>query len=152
MTPAPSPDDPLGYDAYVREDMTEDGRDASGEELAANAIYHRLTTEKQWLVGAPGAASDEESLVDYGINVFDWLGEPLTQESLNAKVPLVAAVVQRENVLDPATITVDMALLPATPPNVSFRVTVRARTTRSFPVELVMDVGAVTVDLLAQGR
>lgn len=149
---APSPADPLGYDTFVREDMPEDGRDASGEELAANAIYHRLTTEKQWLIGAPGAASDEEALVDYGINVHDWLGEPLTQEVLDAKVPLVAAVVQRENVLDPATITVEMTMLPAAPPNVAFRIAVRARTTRDRPVELVLDVGAVTVDLLAQGR
>lgn len=145
---APSPDDPLGYDAFVSDDIAEDGRDATGLELVRNAIVHRLTTEKLFLVDAEGA--DEFGRVDFGVDVRTWVGAAEAEGGGDARAALLREALRREPGLDPSTIDVEI-LATAAGSKWNFAIGVSARATTELPIALTMNVNAVTVELLAQG-
>jgi hypothetical protein len=92
----PSPADPLGYDAYLDTDLAPNGRSASGEELVAFALLHRLMADTIPQIGAPNGVKD------FGVNARLWVGEPLTfradgtSPELDAKVALVDAALHRD--------------------------------------------------------
>lgn len=143
-----SPDDPLGYDALVVDDIEEDGREGTGVELVHAGILHRVTQEKLFLVDAEGA--DEEGRVDYGINVRSWIGAAETESGPEARAAMLRDVLRREPGLDPSTIEVELttALDGA---KWDFEIRISARTTTEIPIALLLNVNAVTVELLAQG-
>ena len=142
-TSAPSPDDPLGFDVLVADDIGADGRTGTGAELAKWAIYHRLTTEKLYLIGAPG------NLVDFGVDVRRWVGAAMTPASAAAKGPQVEIVVRR----DPRISTVRAAVTLAGPSLAKYamRIVVDATLVSGQTISLVLGVSAVTVDLLSLG-
>jgi len=143
----PSPDDPLGYDVFVREDIEEDGRDATGIELVANGIFHRVTTDKLLLVDAPSG----EQLVEFGEDVRKWVGSVATQDSADAKAPRLVEIVKRDLNINPATIRVDIQMQLAGA-QWAFIIAITCRTTTELPVALTLGVSAVTVELLSQGK
>jgi hypothetical protein len=148
MTSLAFPTDPLGYDVYVREDIDEDGRDASGLELTQNAILHRVTTDKLFLTDAP--TGDDEP-VEFGEDVRKWVGEALTQDAAQAKTQRLIEVIGREPNLNPSSITVDIQVQPAGA-EWSLIIDIATRTTTEVPVALTIGVDQVTVELLSQGR
>jgi hypothetical protein len=143
-----SPTDPLGYDVFVREDIDEDGRDASGLELVQNAILHRVTTDKLFLTDAP--TGDDEP-VEFGENVRKWVGEALIQDAAQAKTQRLIEVIGREPNLNPSSITVDIQVQPAGA-EWPLIIDIAARTTTEVPVALTIGVDQVTVELLSLGK
>ncbi len=143
-----SPNDLLGYDVYVREDVDEDGRDASGLELTQNAILHRVTTDKLFLTDAP--AGDDEP-VEFGEDVRKWVGEALTDDAGQAKAQRLSEVIGREPNLNPSSITVDIQVQPAGAEWLMI-IDIDALTTTEVPVSLTIGVDQVTVELLSLGR
>ena len=141
-----SPDDPLGYDVYVREDIEADGRAATGLELVQNAILHRLTTEKLFLADAPSG-----DLVEFGEDIRKWVGAVETQDSAQAKVPRLIEVLKRDPRLNPSSVQVDIQM-QLTGEKWRFIVSVNAQTTTELPIALVIGVDAITVELLSQGK
>lgn len=146
MTSA-SPDDPLGYDVYVREDIEPDGRDATGLELTQNAILHRITTDKLLLTDAPSG----EDFVEFGEDVRKWVGGVETQESADAKAPRLTEVIKRDPTINPASITVDIQM-QLTGAQWALIIAINCRTTTELPIALIVGVDAVTVELLSQGK
>jgi len=146
MKPAASPDDPYGWDVYLREDIDPTGRSASGVELVRNAIYHRLTTDKLLLVDSP-----DDGYVDFGVNVQAWVNGPLTQDEASAKAPRLALAIQEDARIDPASIQVSIDVQGAGA-EYQLIISVSCRTTTDLPVSLVLGVSGVTVALLSQGR
>lgn len=148
MTTLASPTDLLGYDVFVRQDIDEDGRDASGIELAQNAILHRVTTDKQFLTDAP--TGDDEP-VEFGEDVRKWAGEAIGEDVAQAKTQRLIEVIGREPNLNPSSITVDIQVQPigAEWPLI---IDIDARTTTEIPVSLTIGVDQVTVELLSLGR
>lgn len=142
-----SPDDPLGYDVFLREDIEEDGREGTGLELVQNAILHRLTQDKLILTDAPSG----EDFVDFGEDVRNWVGAVDTQDSAQGKSQRLVEVLKREPNLAPSSIAVDVQL-QARGAQWDFIITITARTTTEIPVALTVGVDAVTVQLLALGR
>lgn len=148
MTSLAAPTDPLGYDVFVREDIDEDGRDASGLELVQNAILHRVTQDKQFLTDAP--TGDDEP-VEFGEDVRKWVGEALTNDTAQVKTQRLIEVVSRESNLNPSSITVDIQVQP-TGAEWPLIIDISARTTSEVPVALTIGVDQVTVALLSLGR
>lgn len=148
MTALASPTDPLGYDVFVREDIDDDGRHASGIELVQNAILHRVTQDKQFLTDAP--TGDDEP-VEFGEDVRRWIGEALTDDAAQGKTQRLIEVIGREPNLNPSSITVDVQVQPigADWPLI---IDIDARTTTEIPVSLTIRVNEVTVELLSRGR
>ncbi len=139
----PSPNDPLGFDVYLREDIESDGRSATGIELVNNAILHRLTTGLLLLTGAP------EGQVDYGEDVTTWCGQGLTRSQAEARGPQVAAIVQR----DPRVAFADAAVMLAARGGLyELTITITGQTIAGTPIALILGVSSVTVDLLAEGQ
>lgn len=147
MNSMPSPDDLLGYDVFVREDIDEYGREATGLELVSNGILHRISTEKLLLTDAPSG----EDFVDFGEDVRTWVGAIDTQESANAKLQRLVEVIKRDPNIDPASVRVDINMELAGP-RWAFELTIAARTTTELPVTLTVGVDAVTVQLLSLGK
>lgn len=148
MTTLASPTDLLGYDVFVREDIDEDGRDASGIELVQNAILHRVTTDKQFLTNAP--TGDDEP-VEFGEDVRRWVGEAIGEDVAQAKTQRLIEVIGREPNLNPSSITVDIQVQPAGA-DWSLIIDIDAHTTTEIPVSLTIGVDQVTVELLSLGR
>lgn len=148
MTTLASPTDPLGYDVFVREDIDEDGRDASGMELVQNAILHRITQDKLFLTDAP--TGDDEP-VEFGEDVRKWVGEALTDDAAQAKSQRLIEVIGREPNLNPSSITVDIQIQQAGA-EWPLIINIDARTTTEVPVSLTIGVDQVTVELLSLGR
>lgn len=144
-----SPDDPLGYDVFVSDDIAEDGREATGQELVQNAIMHRLTTEKQFLVD--GENADADGLVDFGVDVRTWVGAAEAEGGPEARAAMLRDVLRREPGLDASTIDVEIET-SASGSKWDFSIRVTARTTTELPIALLLNVNAVTVELLAQGQ
>ena len=139
----PSPNDPLGFDVYLREDIASDGRSATGIELVNNAILHRITTGLLLLTGAP------EGQADYGEDLTTWCGQGLTRSQVEARGPTIAAIVQR----DPRVAFADAAITLASPRGLyELTVTITGQTVTGQPIALVLGVSSVTVDLLAEGQ
>lgn len=139
-------DDILGYDVWNREDIDPLGRSATGVELVANAIYHRITTDKLLLTGTP-----DDGYVDFGEDVTKWIKEPLTQEAADAKAPRLAIVIQRDPRINPASINVacDVQTIGA---QTRLIIAINCKTTTEQPIALIFGVDQVTVELLSQGR
>lgn len=137
--------DPLGYDTWLREDIDPSGRSASGIELVQNAIYHRITTDKLLLVGTDG-----DGFADFGENVQNWLNEPITQEIANARGPRLAVVIQRDPRIDQTSIQVAIDVQPRGA-LYKLLITISCRTVTGAPIDLIIGVNEVTVDILSQG-
>jgi hypothetical protein len=144
-SPLASQADPLGYDAWVREDLDPSGRSASGLELVDHAVLHRLSEDLLLLTGAP------DDQVEFGVNVRKWIGEAVTEASLLAKGPMVEEAISR----DPRIASVTAAVLIATGTTASrygLLIHVAYATTTGQRIERVVGVSQVTVEFLAQGR
>jgi hypothetical protein len=106
---APSPADPLGYDAFIggpADDLAANGRSATGLELLDASLLHRLECETLPCVDAP------DGVIPFGINVRLWIGEATDAASLDAKIPLVDGAFQ----LDPRVAqTSGISIAPAAP-------------------------------------
>lgn len=137
--------DPLGYDMKVGADLDRGGRSASGLELVADAMLHRLSEDTLLLTGAP---NDE---VEFGENVRKWVGEALDQAALDAKAPRLEEVLRR----DPRIASVTLSLSVAQGADASkyrFIINVSAVTVRGQIIDRIVGISAVTVEFLAQGR
>jgi hypothetical protein len=147
--PNHDPGSPLGYDVDVDTDMQPDGRACSGARLVGNAILHRLTEDALPLTGAPG------SLAPYGVDVRKWIGQVTTASQALAKGPQLAAVISRDQRVDPSSIAVLVTVAPsvtfANGSAVDLAIQVSARTTTQLPISLVFGISAATVELLAAG-
>lgn len=103
---APSVADPLGLDAYLAEDLDAGGRTATGLELLANALPHRLMADTLPCIDAP------DDSIAFGVNVRNWIGVATTQEDLDARIPLVDGALH----LDPRVASTRVTMsLPAAP-------------------------------------
>lgn len=143
--------DPLGYDVDIDLDLQPDARACSGLRLVQNAILHRLMANTLPCIGAPGG------VLDYGIDVREWVQEATTPARAAAKGPLVALVIARDPRIDAGSITAVVAIAPpgttfTDGSSVDLTITIGARTTTALPIALVVGVSSVTVDLLAQGK
>ncbi len=149
---APSPADPLGYDVYLDEDITGNGRSATGAELVANAIPHRLMADTIPQIGAPNGVKD------FGVNVRLWIGEPLTfradgsSPELDAKVALVDAALHR----DPRIAFNDIAITKAPPgatladgSQAMIQLAITTTTVTGVTISRIVGVSAVSVGFLA---
>ena len=141
--------EPFGYDTWLRQDIDPSGRAASGVELVTNAIYHRITCERLLLIGSPD--DDGDGFVEYGEDVRKWPGEVTSQDLANAKAPRLALVIQRDPRIDRASVNVTIEVQPRGA-KYDLRITIECRTTTQLPIRLVVNVNAVTVDILAQGK
>lgn len=139
----PSVNDPLGYDVWIREDMAEDGRSATGLELVSNAIAHRLTTEALPSIGAPGGWAD------YGVDVRRWCGLTTTAQQAAARGPQASEVIQRDERIETADVIVSLSG-PST--GYTLKLDVTATTVQGQTISLVLGVSSVTVDILAEGQ
>ena len=139
----PSVNDPLGYDVWIRDDMAEDGRSATGLELVSNAIVHRLTTGMLPLIGAPDGEAD------YGEDVRRWCGSTMTRQQAEARGPQVAAIIQRDERIETADV---IASLSGPSTGYALRLEIDAKTVRGQTIALVLGVSSVTVDILAEGQ
>lgn len=140
-TSTPSPADPLGFDAYLDDDLDAGGRSATGFELVANAIPHRLMADTLPCIGAPNDA------IDFGVDVRKWIGVATTQEDLDARIPLVDAALQ----LDPriASTQIVMLLGAAAGGLVDFAISITWLTVTGVVVSRIVGVTSVTVAFLA---
>jgi hypothetical protein len=147
---APSPDDPLGYDCFVFDDMDPNGRDATGAELVEAAIVHRCTSRSLPLIGTPGGT------VEFGEDVREWINESTTRSTLTAKGPLLAVVIQRDPRIEPTTLRVVVAIAEgvtfADGAHVDLTIDIDGQTVTGQAIDLVIGVSRVTVEILAQGR
>lgn len=148
---APSPRDELGYDAYLggdADDITSNGRSATGLELVDASILHRLVCDTLPCVDAP------DGVIPFGVVVFDWLGEASDAAALDAKVPLVDAALQ----LDPRIASTRIAIEPA-PPGltlagedgaVEMLIRIDYTTVTGARISRIVGVSAVSVGFLAR--
>lgn len=144
MTTRATQADPLGYDVKIGLDLDAGGRAASGAELVADAILHRMMVGRLLLTEAP------EDEADYGEDVRAWVGEALSQEQIEARGPRLQEVLSR----DPRIASVAVALRVATGADASryrFIVAVSAATITGEIIDRIVGVSQVTVDFLAQG-
>lgn len=145
-TTVPRRDDPLGFDVWNREDIDPMGRSATGVELVANGIYHRLTEDQLLLTG-----TEDDGFTDFGENVAKWVNEPMTQEAADAKAPRLAIVIQRDPRINPASIKVSCDVQPS---SARWRliISITCKTTTEQPISMMIGIDQVTVELLSQGR
>jgi hypothetical protein len=129
---APSPGDPLGYDAFFDDDLDAGGRTATGLELLANALPHRLMADTLPCIDAP------DDTIPFGVNVRNWIGVATTQEDLDARIPLVDAALH----LDPrvASTRVTMGLPPAPGGLVAFTIGLEVLTITGDVISRVLAV------------
>jgi hypothetical protein len=141
---------PLGFDAYVGPqpdgsvDLCPDGRSCGDVELVRNAIVARSMCESLVLTGAPG------DVIPFGVDVRSWVGEAGDDDTAAGHQQELVIVYARDPRIDTGSIVVTITATP-TNPEVDFTIAVSCRTTTQRPIALVMNVSAVTVDLLAQG-
>ncbi len=142
-TAGPSPNDRLGFDLWIGEDMDPSGRNATGRELIINGALHRLTTDALLLAGAP------DGYVEFGIDVRRWCGAAISQADASARGLLLVEVLQRDPRVETADVavtvqrsgqlydlTIDLTIYP---------------TGGTDPIPLVLGVNAITVELLSEG-
>lgn len=147
--------DALGSDAFLADDLDPGGRSATGIELVACAIPHRLSCETMLLVDAPNGE------IDFGIDVRRWVGEPIemradrTSPDLDAKIPLVDAALHG----DPRIASTQLAMTVAPPgiyhddgSTVAILIAVRVLTITGDIIDRVVGISQVSVAFLAQGR
>jgi len=125
-----------GSDTYCR-DSLQTGRMATGLELVAQRLYHRLTTPVGTLLGGEDEANFGEDLAAY-VGSTD-------QNAIGAMLP-----VRVENIIrrDPVVAEVDVtAVRTVAGGEVSWDLTIDVATTLG-PVTLIVAVSDVSVDLL----
>lgn len=151
MTPTPPTSsvanarDFLGFDAKVGEDLDPSGRNASGLELVADGMLHRLSQGRLLQTGAP------DDQVDFGEDVRTWVGEAVTQDVLDSKAPRLEEVLRR----DPRIAGVTLSIQLTTGDDASryrFLINVSAVTVRGQTIDRIVGVSAISVEFLAQGR
>ena len=141
--------DPYGYDLYVGPqpdgsiDMSRNGRSCSGAELVRNAMLARCLSDTLPMVGAPGG------YVAFGKNVRTWVGSAIDDTTADSRARELAVVFARDPRLDPGSITVAIATQPRGAQH-AFTITASARLTDSTPIDLVLGVSSISVDVLAQ--
>jgi hypothetical protein len=143
---------PFGWDLFVGPtptgiDVTPEARGCGDVELVANKILYRSLAGTLPVAGAPGGA------VDFGENVRLWVGSANTDATASSRAQRLAIVYGRIRALDPGTIRVQVTTQapPGAAAQHDFYITVTAMTTTARPVQLVMGVSSVTVDILSQG-
>lgn len=144
--------DPLGFDLYVGPtptgiDITPDARGSSGVELVGTQILRRSMARTLPMTGAPGG------FIDFGEPVQEWIGSAFTDATASSRAQRLTIVYGRIRTLDPGSIRVLVTTraLPGVVAQYDFSIAVSAMTTAARPVQLVMGINSVTVDLLAQG-
>lgn len=135
--------DPLGYDVKWGEDLDPSGRSASGIELVQDAMLHRLSATWLYLTEAP------DDKVDFGEDVRLWVGEALTQQSLDAKAPRLEEVIRRDPRI--ASVTVDLTMQQSGA-HFNFLIAAHAITINGQTIDRIIGVNGVTVEFLAEGR
>lgn len=146
MSTAPNQADVLGYDMKVGQDLEASGRSATGEELAVDAMLHRLQCDWLYQTGAP---PDERP--EFGEDVRRWIGEAVSQTSLEAKAPRLEEVLRR----DPRIANVSLTFSIATGDDASqygFFIRIHAVLVTGVTIDRIVGVSSVTVEFLAQGR
>lgn len=137
--------DPLGFDMRVREDLEPSGRAATGIELAADEMLHRLMADTLSLVGAPGGQ------VEFGENVRMWIGEALDQNALDTRAPRLEEVLRRSPRL--ASVTVSLSVAAGDDASrFTFLIHIHATTISGQTIDRIVGVSQVSVEFLAQGR
>ena len=137
--------DPLGYDMRVGVDLDPSGRSASGIELVADAMLHRLSQGRLLQTGAP------DDQVDFGEDVRTWIGGAISQDFLDSRSPRIEEVLRR----DPRLADVRVSLVLATGADASkfaFLINVSATTIRGQPIDRIVGVSQISVEFLSQGR
>jgi hypothetical protein len=151
-TTGPSPADMLGFDAFLDEDISPNGRSATGAELVANAIPHRLMADTIPLIGAPNGVKE------FGVNVRRWVGEPLTfrpdgtSPELDAKVAQIDAALHRDPRIAQNQIVLTKAPAGSTLTDGSqaqILITITSTLVTGVTVSRVVGVSAVSVGFLA---
>lgn len=140
-----SASDPLGYDVKIGSDLEPSGRSASGIELVADAMLHRLSQERLLMTGAP------DDQVDFGEDVRTWIGEAVTQDVLDERAPRLEEVLRR----DPRIASVTLSLQLVAGEDASkyrFLINVSAVTIRGQTIDRIVGVSQISVEFLAQGR
>jgi hypothetical protein len=148
----PIPADPLGFDAFLDTDISATGRSATGAELVANALPHRLMADTIPQVGAPNGVKD------FGVNARKWIGEPLTfrpdgtSPELDRKVAQVDAALQRDPRVALNRISITKAPPGATLTDGSqavITILIDTTTVTGVTISRVVGVSAVSVGFLA---
>lgn len=129
----------------VTDDMTASGASASGVDLLAAAIPHRLQADTLPLVGAPGGYTA------FGIDVRRWVGEVTSQAAADAKGPQLVVVICRDTRIDPGSVAAEVLFEHDQGPLYDLLITITAKTTTARPIALVLGVTSLTVDILSQG-
>lgn len=146
---APSPNDPLGYDALIDEnDLARDGRSATGLEDLEAAILHRLTCEKLAMIEAPNGE------IDFGVNVHTWIGEVVDDQTAAAKIPIIDEVLHRDPRVRSNVIAVRLAppgTLLADKSQTELLIDITTTTTTGAVIDRIVGISNVSVAFLAQG-
>lgn len=139
--------DPLGYDAFVREDMDPGGRAASGLELLEAALLHRLMTDKLLMVEA-----SPDGQIDFGRDLRKWIGEATTADSAAAKGPYVEEVLRRDPRVASASASVSIASGTLSDGSrVGLLVDYSVTTIAGQQIRRIVGISSVTVEYLATG-
>lgn len=137
--------DPLGYDVKLGEDLDPSGRSASGLELVADGMLHRLEQGRLLQTGAP------DDQVDFGEDLRTWIGEALSDDVLAARQPRIEEILRRDPRI--ASVTVQLSLATGkTAARVRFLIRVQAVTISGEVIDRIVGVNAISVEFLAQGR
>lgn len=143
--PAANAADPLGFDMKVGTDLDPSGRSATGLELVADALLHRLQQGKLLMIEAP------DGQIDFGVDVRTWIGEALSQEALSARGPIVEEVLRRDVRIADVTVKISKTS-GADAARRAFRIDLRAQTVSGETLDRIVGVDQVTVEFLAAGR
>ncbi len=152
---APSPNDPLGYDVCIDvTDLDRTGRSAAGIELYEAAVLHRLTCEQLKMIDGDILDAEGDAVIEFGIDVRKWCGEPIDRQSAEAKNPLIDEVLHR----DPRTRRVDVSTVVAPdgtvmPSGAMARLLIHLglTTVTGERIERIVGINEVSVEFLARG-
>lgn len=157
MMAAPSPADPLGYDAaLLLDDLDPTGRAAAGIELYEAAVYHRITCDQLPMIGS-GIVDPVTGVevIDFGVDVRSWCGEPIDRADAANKATILDEVIHRDPRTAKTAITVEIA-----PPGVAMSdgamavllVRLVLTTVTGEVLDRIVAVNAISVEYLAAGR
>lgn len=141
-----SASDPLGYDVKIGSDLEPSGRSASGIELVADGMLHRLSQDRLLMTGAP------DDRVDFGEDVRTWIGEAVTQDVLDERAPRLEEVLRRDPRIANVTLSLQLVAGEDAAKKYRFLITVSAVTIRGQTIDRIVGVSQISVEFLAQGR
>lgn len=154
---APSPADPLGYDAaLLLDDLDPTGRSASGIELYEAAVYHRITCDQLPMIGS-GIVDPVTGVevIDFGVDVRAWCGEPIDRADAANKATILDEVIHRDPRTAKTAITVEQAPAGTTMPSGGMAIILVRLVLTTVTGEIldrVVGVNAISVEFLAAGR